>query len=320
MSQPVHNEYPVDLSAPDIAPYRKGNTGIEYVTTFEAALPGPHVMVSAVVHGNEVCGAIALDYFFKTGLRPRRGKLTLAFCNVDAFLSFDPANPTASRFLDEDFNRVWSEDVLDGPRQSRELTRARTLRPIVADVDLLLDIHSMQQKTEALVLSGPLAKGRALAKGTGVPRMVVSDHGHAAGKRMRDYVDFINPDSEKNSLLVECGQHWEVASERVAKESMFRFLVHTGTLSADDAAPHLGPTPPAQQFIEVSGPVTIHTDIFRFADDYKGFEVIERAGTVIGYDGDDEVKTTYDNCVLIMPSRRLSAGGTAVRLGRFIDA
>ena len=48
MSQPVHIEYPVDLSAPDISAYRKGNTGIEYVTTFEAALPGPHVMVSAV--------------------------------------------------------------------------------------------------------------------------------------------------------------------------------------------------------------------------------------------------------------------------------
>jgi len=315
----VENDYPIKLSAPDISAYKAGNTGLDYVTTFDSGAPGPHAMVTAVVHGNEICGAIALDYFFKTGLQPRVGKLTLAFCNVEAYLSFDPADPTVSRYLDEDFNRLWSEDVLDGPRQSLELTRARAFRPFVAEADFLLDIHSMQKKTEALVLSGPLAKGRDLARGTGVPEIVVSDHGHAAGKRMRDYGDFINPDSPKNSLLVECGQHWETASETVAKESLFRFLSHVGTLSTDDIAPHVGPTPPAQKFIEVSGPVTIKTENFRFVEDYQGFEVIEEAGTVLAYDGEEAVLTPYNNCVLIMPSKRLGTGGSAVRLGRFID-
>ena len=36
------------------------------------------------------------------------------------------------------------------------------------------------------------------------------------------------------------------------------------------------------------------------------------------YDGDKPVVTPHDNCVLIMPSRRLHKGGTAVRLGRII--
>ncbi len=320
MAQAVKNEYPVDLKAVDISAYRKGNTGTEYVTILDSGKPGPNVMVTAVVHGNELCGAIALDFFFKQGFKPRQGKLTLAFCNVAAYLSFDPTNPTVSRFVDEDFNRLWSEDVLDGPRKSLELARAREIRPFVADADFLLDIHSMQQMTEALMLAGPLPKGRALAKAVGVPRMVVSDHGHAAGKRMRDYVDFINPASPKNSLLVECGQHWEKSSETMAKETMLRFLAHTGALSADDVKPHLNPDQPKQSFVEVSGPVTIKTDSFRFAVDYRGLEVIEKAGTVLGYDGDEEVKTPYDNCVLIMPSRRLGKGATAVRLGRFVEA
>ncbi len=315
----VSNEYPIEISAPDISPYKTGNTGLEYVSTFDSGAAGPHVLVTAVVHGNEICGALALDYFFKTGLGPRAGKLTLAFCNVEAFLSFDPADPTASRFIDEDFNRLWSEDVLDGPRRSQELSRARAFRPFVAEADFLLDIHSMQKKTEALLLSGPLAKGRDLARGTGVPRIVVSDHGHAAGKRMRDYADFINPGSPKNSLLVECGQHWEKASETMARESLFRFLAHTGTLTADDIAPHIGEAPPTQQFIEVSGPVTIKSDNFRFVQEFQGFEVIEKAGTILAYDGDEAVSTPYDNCVLIMPSKRLGPGGSAVRLGRFIE-
>jgi hypothetical protein len=31
------------------------------------------------------------------------------------------------------------------------------------------------------------------------------------------------------------------------------------------------------------------------------------------------VRTPYDECVLIMPSRRLLPGQTAVRLGRYLD-
>ncbi len=90
MTPRVDNSYPIEIAAPDITPYKAGNTGIDYVTTMDSGKPGPHVMVTAVVHGNELCGAIALDYFFKTGLRPRAGKLTLAFCNVEAFLSLMP--------------------------------------------------------------------------------------------------------------------------------------------------------------------------------------------------------------------------------------
>lgn len=319
MTPRVKNEYPIELTAPDISAYKVGNTGVDYFTTMDSGRPGPHVMVSAVVHGNEICGAIALDYFFKSGLQPRIGKLTLGFCNVEAFLSFNPDDPTISRFVDEDFNRVWGEDALDGPRQSQELSRAREIRPIVAEVDYLLDIHSMQTRVDALVLSGPLAKGRGLAKGTGVPKLVVSDHGHAAGKRMRDYGDFINPESHKNSLLVEAGQHWEKRSETVAIESMFRFLAFTGTLTTEDIAPHVGPDPEPQTFVEITGPITIETDDFKFVDDYVGLEVIEKAGTILGYDGDTPVTTPHDNCVLIMPTRRMTRGATAVRLGKFID-
>ena len=319
MTPRVKNDFPIELTAPDITAYKAGNTGVDYVTTLDSGTPGPHVMVTAATHGNEICGPIALDYFYQNDLRPRIGKLTLAFCNYEAYLGFDPEDPTVSRFVDEDFNRVWSEETLDGPRQTQELIRAREFRPFVAEADLLLDIHSMQKKTDPLMLSGPLPKGRELARGTQVPEIVVSDHGHASGKRMRDYGDFINPNSPKNSLLVECGQHWEKACGPLAIQTMLRFLAHTETLSAEDVADHLGPTPPPQRFIEVSGPVTITTDNFRFVEEYQGFEVIEKEGTVIAYDDDKEIRTPYDNCVLIMPSRRLGPGGSAVRLGQFID-
>ena len=312
--------YPVSLTPPDISAYRKGNSGVEYIHQFDSGKPGPHVMISAVVHGNELCGAIALDHLLQNEVRPLRGKLTLAFMNVSAFLSFDPGNPTFSRFIDEDFNRLWSKDVLGGNRDSMELRRAREVHPIVDTVDMLLDIHSMQTTTLPLIVAGPLVKGREFARQLGIPEMVVSDSGHKAGRRMRDYDGFSDPDSPKNALLIECGQHWEVSSAELAITAAWRFLMILGVISEETAAPHLRVQPPAKQhFVEVSGPYTILTDSFRFVEKYVGLEVIPSAGTVIGYDGDKAVKTPYDNCVLIMPSRRQLPGDTAVRFGQFLS-
>lgn len=314
------NSHPLELSALDISPYRRGNTGTDYVTTLDSGASGAHVMLSALVHGNELCGAHALDYLLREEVRPHRGKLTLAFMNVAAYARFDPANPVASRYVDEDFNRVWSAGVLDGPRDSVELRRAREVRPLVDSVDLLLDIHSMQHATPPLMLAGPLQKGRRLALDVGTPAHVVCDAGHAAGTRLRDYAKFGDPESARNALLVECGQHWSRGTSQVAIEVALRFLASTGAVARGWIETRLRESAPAvQRFIEVSGPVTIETDRFRFVEDYQGMEVILDEGTVIGWDGEHAVRTPYPECVLIMPSRRLRRGESAVRFGRYVD-
>ena len=315
MSEPVDK---VELKAPDISGYRDGNTGVQYVTTFDSGQEGPHALLTAVVHGNELCGALALDFLFREKIRPKRGKMTLAFCNVAAFHRFDPKSPSASRFVDEDFNRVWSPDKLDGSKRSVELERARQLRPVVDKADFLLDIHSMQNATAPLMMCGPLEKGRRFALEIGIPETIVSDEGHAAGKRMRDYGGFGDPASPKNALLVECGQHWEKPSEAVAKETALRFLVALDLLDRSILGKYgYGPARP-QQVIEVTDAVTITADRFTFASDYRGLEVLAKRGTVLGHDGNKPVVTPYDDCVLIMPSRRLTRGQTAVRLGRYV--
>jgi predicted deacylase len=310
--------YPVELDAPDIGMYRAGNTGVPYYTTIDSGTDGPHVLINAVVHGNELCGAIAVDTLMRRRIRPTRGRLTLGFANVAAYRQFDPDQPNTTRYVDEDFNRVWDVATLEGDRMSVELARAREIRPLIDTVDFLLDIHSMQHRTPPLMMAGPLEKGRALARAIGYPRHVIADAGHAAGRRLRDYGAFADPASPRNALLVECGQHWERAAAPIAIEASLRFLLHFDMIDRGEAAPHLSADLPAQQVIEVTDAVTITTDAFRFADDFVGMECLPRAGTMIGHDGDRPVVTPYDNCVLIMPTRRLHKGQTAVRLGRLI--
>ena len=314
--------YNVELTPPDISAYRAGNTGIEYVTTFTASEAGPHVAVMGLTHGNEICGAIAIDKLFRANIRPRKGKLTLAFNNVAAYSEFDARYPIASRYVDEDFNRLWSPATLDGPRRSSELARARALRPIVDAADCLLDLHSMQHATAPLMLAGLLPRSRELARRVGIPELIMCDAGHAAGPRMRDYGGFTDPASAKTALLIEAGQHWEKRAAEVATDVTLRFLIALGTVERDDVAALGGPdfaATPKQRVIEVTQAVTITGDRFEFAGPFMGLEVLDKKGSLIGHDGDQEVRAPYDNCVLIMPSRRLVRGQTAVRLGRYVD-
>ena len=307
----------LELKAPDIRPHRKSDTGTDFVHTFDSGKPGPHVLVNALTHGNEICGALVVDRLLRDGLRPTRGALTLAFANVEAFARFDPNNPYASRFVDEDFNRVWTPAVLDGPRQSAELRRARELRPFVERADFLLDIHSMLEPSPPVMICGPLEKGIAFAFDVGVPEHIVSDTGHSNGTRMRDFGGFGEAASPKNALLVECGQHWERNAERVAWQTTWRFLDHLGVVDRAAAAREIERPVPPQRLIKVTEAVVANSPAFRFAKPFSGLEVVPRRGDVIAWDGDQAVRAPYDNCVLVMPvPNNVKTGLTAVRLGR----
>jgi predicted deacylase len=310
---------PVELQAPDIERWKDGGSGVDWVHVLDSGRPGPRVMVQALTHGNEICGAIALDWLLASGFRPRHGTLTLAFANVAAYRRFDPANPFASRLVDEDYNRVWADDAIFGPRDSIELRRARALRPFVDDAELLLDIHSMSEPCAPLMVCGTVEKNAAYARALGVPGVLLVDTGHPQGMRMVDRGGFGDQQSAKRALLIECGQHWERAAADVAVDALVRFLGLTGAADPAWVAEHTRlAAPPVQRLVRVTEPVVAISEHFHFLLPTSGLQVVPKAGTPIARDGDRVWTTPYDDAVLVMPgTRNLKPGGTAVRLGRF---
>jgi predicted deacylase len=320
-TSPSHT-YLIELTPPDITSYQAGNTGTPYVTTFDSGKPGPHVMVQALTHGNELCGAIALDYLFREGVRPVAGRLTFAFANIEAFASWDTSDPNRSRYVDEDYNRVWSDDTLKGARNSTELRRARELVKFVDAADFLLDIHSMHDPCAPIMVCGATGEGgeksAAFARKMQVPQNLLIDTGHPAGLRMIERGPFRDPRAPQTAILIECGQHWERSSVDVAIDTALRFLQTTGVVEPSFVKPRLRIQPTAAQTtINVTHAVVAKSLSFKFAGAVTGLQVIAKAGDPIAYDGDEVIVAPYDNTVLVMPSMaHLKVGTTMVRLGR----
>ena len=308
--------FPVRLLPPDLGPWRDGSDGVPGFITSRGASPGPHVVVVSLIHGNEIAGAIVLDRLLRAGLRPRRGTLTVGFANLAAFDRFDPANPTASRFVDEDLNRIWDEAVLDGPRVSAELARGRQIRRLVEAADILLDLHSMLWAADPLILCGGTERGRRLACGIGTPPLVVADRGHAGGQRLIDHRAFGDPGGRAAACLIEAGQHWEPDTVATTERAVLSLLRREGMVDAPP--PSMLPRLPA--CAEVTDAITAATGQFAFVRPFRGGDVIGAGDTLIATDGAAEIRTPYDDCLLVMPNLRPTRGHTAVRLARFLPA
>jgi len=97
------------------------NCGTPGIWRFDSGQPDPHVAITALIHGNEVCGAHAAWQLVQSAPVPAKGRITVAFCNLEAYARLDDANKDDRRQVDEDLNRVWGR--LDAPANTYEMRR-----------------------------------------------------------------------------------------------------------------------------------------------------------------------------------------------------
>jgi predicted deacylase len=322
---PPRTRYPAAMSAPDtpvlevlprdLSAYRTGNVGVDYVHRFDSGLPGPHVLVNALTHGNEFCGMVAATHLLDTGVRPRIGTLTISFANVAAYESFDPARPFESRQLVHNLNRIWSPAWLDGDEDSPELRRARALRPIVAAADHVLDLHSTSHDVEPFWVYPAFARNAALALAVGRPAVhLAMPRGLGSGVPIIEYGRHGRADSDAGAALVaECGQHFLRATSELAVDVALGLLAHLGLVEGIPREP--APAPRRFELIETR---MVRTPGFRFVRPLTGFETFE-AGEPIAVDGEDVIRAP-ERCAVLMPARTPVVGREAVYLARPIEA
>ncbi len=307
------------LLRPDITAIRQGNTEVEGVWLFDSKQVGPLTAITCLIHGNEICGPWAIkeliESIHESKLVLQKGKLCLVMCNLDAFDNFSPADLHASRFVEEDMNRVWSSDKLQSP-STKERRRANALLPYLSPADYLLDLHSMHDPGDPLLLTGLSSKDFAFAQKLKLPGHIIVDAGHSEGIRLRDYKP------EATALLVECGFHLAASSKVVAKQSIARFLIATGQadFSMFDeswALDELENSEFVSKEVAVTHAIVAKTNELRFKEEWQNMQTLPKEGRLLAVDGNTIFRTPYDNCTLIMPSlKQLRPGVTVMRLAK----
>ncbi len=288
----------------DLSAYRQGNVGIDYVHRFESGQPGPHVLINALTHGNEICGMTAVTHLLDCGVRPRAGTLTLSFANVEAHESFDPVRPFESRQLVHNMNRIWSSEWLDGAEDSPELRRARQLRPVVAAADHILDIHSTSQDVQPFWVYPQFERNGRVALDIGQPAVhLVMPQGLGSGTPLIQHGLHGTPEAQGVALVVECGQHFLRSTSQLAVQVAQDFAAYFGVLPA----PERKRQPAAALRLGLLKTYVIQTPEFRFVRPLVGFEVFAK-GELIATDGAEEIRALCDDCTVLMPARKAIVG------------
>lgn len=271
--------------------------GVQMV--LEGPLPGRDVLIIAGIHGNEPCGMRAFDEILPT-LTIDAGRATFVLGNPKAI-------ELGVRYVDQNLNRLFKPDAMlsDAQKLSYEYARSRELMPLLAEADMVLDIHS-----SGTVDSTPFAicDRTRIAETCALPFSLLSYGWDVLEPGGTD--DFVTGNGGYG-VCIECGYHDDVEAVARARTSIYAFLNLAGAIQhVPDCT-----TVSAQHEIEV---LHIHKTNCNFVPNkfFSDFEPVS-SGMVIGTDGEDEVKAPFDGVVIFVRSRQ-SSGEEAFILGRII--
>lgn len=293
--------------------------------------PGPRLLVTGGVHGNEVCGTLAIRRVLaelEAGtLVIRRGSVTFVpVCNPLAFQRNQRAG-------DRNLNRALEPKP---DPQDNEDRLANWLCPILAAHDGLLDLHSFHSGGAPFVMVGPTDNAGAvepfaqaaveegLARVLGVPRAVDGWLGTyadgVAQRRAQALADGLAcealPDLHPRygvgttefmrtqggwALTLECGEHTSPQSVEVAWLAIHRTLAHLGLVDAPPPAP-VADIECMSLFAVVDRQ---HADD-RFVCDWQSFDPV-RAGEAIGHRADGSVVAAPTDGWIVFPNARAGA-------------
>ena len=294
----------------DLSAYRAGNTGVDYVHRFESGRPGPHVLINALTHGNEICGMVAATHLLDNAVRPKIGTLTVSFANIEAYEAFDLERPYENRQLVHNLNCIWTPELLDGGEQSPELRRARAAPG--AGRRRLHPRHPFDARAGAAVLGllRPAAQRRAGHRRRRARSAAGDAGGTLSGTGVMGHGRHGDPQSDSGgAVVVECGQHFARSAADLATDVTLRFLGHLGLIDTPASA---ATAPPARRYMPLEVHMVKSTD-FRFTRPVLGFEVFQK-GELIAINAGEEIRSPCDDCTIFMPTRMPVVGREAVYL------
>lgn len=283
---------------------------------FRSGRPGPALIVTGAVHGNETCGPVAISRVVEAFLE---GRLQLARGRV----SFVPVvNPKAYARKTREGDRNLNRNLAPRPApQDFEDHIANALCPMLAGHDVLLDIHSFTYPGAPFVFVGPedndgplepfsrSAEERAFARALGVPTLLTGwlkayagavaevvrlsngtvDRATAFGVGTTEYMR----SQGGMAVTLECGHHEDPEAPEVAHRAILNALAHLGLIAGE--RPALIPEAP---LIRLQKAHIRMDEGDRFEQAWSHLDRVSR-GTVLGrYASGDVVRAPTDGYII----------------------
>lgn len=257
--------------------------------TIKGQHAGPRLLVSGIVHGNEPCGFYAikklLQHFADKTLQLNCGTVTLVFANVRAFIE-------SKQHIDHNLNRLFIDSVSKST-PSIELARAAELRPLYANTDYLLDLHSTTAPTVPFAMCEDSAFD--FAKTLGFSPLVVGWGALGAASITGDTETYCNSKGGIG-ITLECGQRdWPGGADYAY--SAIRTVLNALDMCQEKSAPNLATKPAIYRIQSV---FSIRSSNFEYARPFHSFDPLE-AGELIGK---DEIGPVFapQECIILMPA------------------
>lgn len=308
------------MSTPDALPPFKS---VQYA----GRAPGPRLIVTGAVHGNEVCGTLAIQRLIGEldagTVAIARGLLTLVpVTNTLAYA-------LGRRAGDRNLNRALAPSAL--PREFEDHV-ANWLCPLLAAHQVLLDLHSFNSAGRPFVMVGPrdnrgsvepfaqAAREEALARCLGVDRAVDGwldtytrgvarrreEAGAAAGTLDLNAAYGVGTTEYMRAvggcaLTLECGQHADPQAPEVAYRAIRATLAHLG-LTDEPAPPPVAPI----EALSLHSVVDKRDPGDHFARPWQSFDPL-RAGERIGTRADGTPVLAPEDGWIVFPSTAAQA-------------
>ena len=310
--------------------------------TYTGQKPGPRLIVTGAVHGNETCGNVAINRILgeidSGALRIVAGRVT--FVPVTNPFAFARGERTGERNLNRNLAPT------DTPKDFEDRI-GNWLCPLLAQHDVLLDLHSTRARNPAFAMLGPhdndgplepfhhSAEERALARRLGVHRFVdgwLDTYAkgvarriatlHASGRQHNplttdprygvgttEYMRTVGG----YAITLECGQHEAPESPEVAYRAIHNALAFLGISNED-------PPPPVTQ----AESLTLHDVIDRahpddaFAREWSSFTPLKK-GELIGTRHDGTKVLAEEDGYIVFPDALALPGNEWFYLARVME-
>lgn len=189
-----------------------------------------HVVIGFVTHGNEMGTLPAAGRLVEElvdGTLLPEGPVSILLGNIEACRENE-------RFLEEDFNRVFT---FDGAAASLERQRADEVRPLLDQADIFLDFHQTQTPTESAFWTFPWSTERGQwARVIGAAPMGLTRAPGGAFSAGRRCLDEYVRDRGKEGLTAELGMKgWHVEQAKEAYKASLRLIAAADSIALGEA-------------------------------------------------------------------------------------